>query len=65
LIATDETRHAAYLKDALHRKVSPITAQAIISEWQTRKVNAIFALVWSLVEKKGSLPPLVQKYVEN
>lgn len=43
-IAQDETRHSAYLYEALHRCLAPAQARAVINEWQTRKVNAMLAV---------------------
>ncbi|MBD2021427.1 ferritin-like domain-containing protein [Leptolyngbya sp. FACHB-36] len=59
-IAKDETGHAAYLREALERRLSPIAAEAAIDHWRTRKVNAMLAMVTSLVQKGGKLPSLVQ-----
>jgi len=59
-IAEDESRHASYLYEALHRRMSPQAAELVIDEWQTRKVNAIFAMMWNLIQKSGKLPPLVR-----
>ncbi|MGF1478460.1 MAG: ferritin-like domain-containing protein [Cyanophyceae cyanobacterium] len=58
-VAQDETRHAAYLHEALHRRLSAAEAQAVIDEWRTRKVNALLAMVGNLAQGKGN-PTLVR-----
>ena len=59
-VAQDETRHASYLHEALHRRLSTTEAQAVIDQWRTRKVNALLAMVGGLLERGGNSPSLVQ-----
>lgn len=59
-VAQDETRHAAYLYEALNRRLSPSEAQEVIDQWRTRKVNALWAMVGNLFQKGGQSPSLVQ-----
>ena len=49
-VAQDETRHAAYLLEALHRRLSAAEVQAVVDEWRTRKVNAMLAMVGSFLQ---------------
>jgi len=60
-VAQDETRHAAYLRESLERRLSKHEADAVLDEWRTRKVNALLAMVGSLLEKGGKTPTLVQE----
>jgi rubrerythrin len=59
-IAADETRHAAYLREAMERRLTTDTVQNLIDEWRTRKVNAMFAMVSNLMQKGGKTQSLVQ-----
>ena len=59
-IAQDETGHAAYLYEALHRRLPHSAVAATVEEWRTRKVNALLAMVGNLFQ--GHNPPsLVQE----
>lgn len=57
-IANDEKGHAAYLRAALERCLSPAAAHTHIDNWRTRKVNAMLAMVTSLIQKGGKMPSL-------
>ncbi len=59
-IANDETGHAAYLYEALERRLDTATVSQVVDEWRTRKVNAMLAMVGNLVQKNGQTPTLVQ-----
>lgn len=59
-VAQDETGHAAYLREAIERRLPVDTVQQLIDEWRTRKVNAMLAMVTNLVQKGGKSPSLVQ-----
>lgn len=59
-IAQDETGHAAYLKEAMERRLSPLAVEAAIDDWRTRKVNAMLAMVTGLFQK-GGFPTMVQE----
>lgn len=59
-IAADETRHAAYLREAMERRLPEDTVQSLIDEWRTRKVNAMLAMVSNLMQKGGKTQSLVQ-----
>ena len=60
-IANDETRHAAYLYEALHRRLSDSAAAAVVEEWRQRKVNALIAMASNLFQKGGKIPSMVQE----
>jgi rubrerythrin len=60
-IAQDETGHAAYLKEALSRRLSSMQVNAVIDTWRTRKVNALIAMVQGFLSKGGNLPVLTQE----
>jgi rubrerythrin len=59
-VASDETGHAAYLREALERRLTAQAVDAVIDSWRTRKVNAILAMVGSFVQKSGKSPSLVR-----
>lgn len=59
-VAQDETGHAAYLREAMERRLSADAMQGLIDEWRTRKVNAMIAMVTNLIQKGGKTPSLVQ-----
>jgi rubrerythrin len=58
-VAQDETRHAAYLYEALQRRLSPVQVDAIVDRWRTRKVNALLAMMGDLLQKGGQRRSLV------
>ena len=60
-IANDETRHAAYLYEALQRRLSDNAAAAVVEEWRQRKVNALIAMASNLFQKGGKIPSIVQE----
>lgn len=60
-IAQDEQRHAAYLREAMLRRMPYSQALALMDEWRTRKVNAMIAMVTNLIQKQGQMPSLVQE----
>lgn len=59
-IAQDETGHAAYLYEALHRRLSHAAVVAAVDEWRTRKVSAMLAIVGNLFQGHKQ-PSLVQE----
>ncbi|HEY9639554.1 MAG TPA: hypothetical protein V6C57_03680, partial [Coleofasciculaceae cyanobacterium] len=59
-IAKDEEGHAAYLLEALHRRLPYAEVTALVDEWRTRKVEAMMAMVGNLVQKGGKLPSIAQ-----
>lgn len=59
-VAKDETGHAAYLREALGRRMDAIAVDQVIDQWRTRKVNAMLAMVTNLLQKSGQGPSLVQ-----
>lgn len=59
-IAHDETGHAAYLYEAMMRRMPAASVQKLVDEWRTRKVNALLAMVGGLIQRSGKTPSLVQ-----
>ncbi|MBW4576529.1 MAG: ferritin-like domain-containing protein [Aphanothece sp. CMT-3BRIN-NPC111] len=59
-IAQDETGHAAYLLEALKRRLSAADVEKVVDEWRSRKVNALLAMVGNFINKSGKQPTLVQ-----
>lgn len=60
-VANDETGHAAYLREALERRLPLSEVNQVLDNWRTRKVNALVAMVKGFVEKGGKLPVLTQE----
>jgi hypothetical protein len=59
-VAKDETTHAAYLYEAMTRRMSLTQVQKLIDEWRIRKVNATFAFASNLLQGKAPNRSLVQ-----
>ena len=59
-IAQDETGHAAYLYEAMLRRLPAADVQKLADEWRTRKVNALIATVSGLLQGGGKTPSMVQ-----
>ena len=59
-IAQDETGHAAYLYEAMMRRLPAADVQKLVDEWRTRKVNALVAMVGGLLQKNGKTPSMVR-----
>jgi rubrerythrin len=59
-VANDEVGHAAYLREAMERRLPADAVERLINEWRTRKVNALLAMVTNLIQKGGKSPSLVQ-----
>ena len=47
-VAEDETRHAAYLYEAMQRRLSAKEVDALVAEWRQRKIDAMFAMVGNM-----------------
>ncbi len=52
-VAKDETGHAAYLHEAMTRRMSKLEVQKLVDEWRTRKVNALLAFANNLLQNNG------------
>lgn len=59
-IAEDETTHAAYLYEAMERRMSATKVQELVDEWRQRKVNALTAYVTSKLQGKDNSPSLTE-----
>jgi rubrerythrin len=64
-IAKDEEGHAGYLREAIERRLGYAQAEALITEWRTRKVNAMVAMVTNLLQKGGQMPSLARDGVPS
>lgn len=64
-IAQDETGHAAYLYEAMTRRMPGYQVQKLVDEWRTRKVNALLAMVGGLLQGNGNTRSLVQDGVPS
>ncbi len=64
-ISKDEEGHAAYLREAMERRLPKPTVDALIDDWRTRKVNAMLVMVNGLMQRNGQMPSLVQDGVPN
>jgi hypothetical protein len=49
-IAQDEKRHAAYLYEAMQRRLSPVQVESLIEEWRARKVKAVWAAIGDMIQ---------------
>lgn len=59
-IAEDEAGHAAYLYEAMTRRLPVAEVEKLVEEWRMRKVSATFALIKAFLLNGGELPLLVQ-----
>ena len=59
-VAQDETGHAAYLREAIQRRLPADAVERLIDQWRNSKVNAMMAMVTNLIQKGGKSPSLVQ-----
>jgi rubrerythrin len=59
-IAKDETTHAAYLYEAMTRRMSASKVQQLVDEWRTRKVNALVAFASNMLQGNDNRSSLVQ-----
>lgn len=59
-IAADEKGHAAYLLEAMERRLPYAAVIALVDEWRSRKVNALVAMVTSLAQKGGKMPSMAR-----
>ncbi len=59
-VAQDETRHAAYLYEAMQRRLPTLEVEALVAEWRRRKIDAMFAMVADMIETGGSSRSLVK-----
>jgi len=47
------------------RRMPAADVQKLVDEWRTRKVNALLAMVGSLLQRSGKTPSLVQDGVRQ
>ncbi|MEH2161037.1 MAG: ferritin-like domain-containing protein [Nostoc sp.] len=59
-IAQDETGHAAYLYEAMMRRMPAAKVEKLVDMWRTRKVNAVLAMVGGILQRNGETRSLVQ-----
>ncbi|MEM9509446.1 MAG: ferritin-like domain-containing protein [Cyanobacteria bacterium P01_E01_bin.35] len=59
-VAQDETRHAAYLYQAMQRRISTAEVDRLIEEWRKRKIDAMFAMVVDMLTTGGNSRSLVK-----
>ncbi|MGF1490909.1 MAG: ferritin-like domain-containing protein [Microcoleaceae cyanobacterium] len=64
-IAQDETRHAAYLYEALHRRLPAIEAMKVIDQWRQRKTDALLAMTGNFIQRQGQMRSMVQDAAPN
>ncbi|MEB3219492.1 MAG: ferritin-like domain-containing protein [Nostocales cyanobacterium 94392] len=61
-IAKDETTHAAYLYEAMTRRMSVTQVEQLVDEWRSRKVNAITAYVTNKLQGEDNQRSLVEDH---
>ncbi|WP_341527235.1 ferritin-like domain-containing protein [Nostoc sp. UHCC 0302] len=59
-IAKDETGHAAYLYEAMLRRMSANQVEQLVDKWRNRKINALLAMVGGILQRNGETRSLVQ-----
>ena len=59
-VAKDETRHAAYLYEAMQRRLPQSEVDALVAQWRQRKIDAMFAMVNDMLKTGGSSRSLVK-----
>ena len=59
-VADDETRHAAYLYEAMQRRLPQAEVDALVADWIKRKIDAMFAMVGDMIKTGGSSRSLVK-----
>lgn len=59
-VAKDETRHAAYLYEAMQRRLSQAEVDVLVAEWRQRKIDAMFAMVNDMIQTGGNSRSLVK-----
>ncbi|MEA5605406.1 ferritin-like domain-containing protein [Nostoc sp. UHCC 0252] len=59
-IAQDETGHAAYLYEAMMRRMPAAKVEKLVDMWRIRKVNAVLGMVGGILQRKGETRSLVQ-----
>ena len=59
-IAKDETGHAAYLYEAMMRRMPAAEVEKLVYEWRTRKINALLAMLGGIFQRQENPPSLVK-----
>lgn len=59
-VGRDETRHAAYLREAMHRHLSFVEVESSIRTWRDRKTRALIASTTSLLQKGGRMAQMAE-----
>ncbi|MUG98725.1 ferritin-like domain-containing protein [Scytonema sp. UIC 10036] len=59
-IAKDETGHAAYIYEAMMRRMPAASVEKLINEWRTRKTNAMLAFAGNMLQGKNNSRSMVQ-----
>ena len=59
-VANDETRHAAYLYEAMQRRLPQADVDALVADWRKRKIDAMFAMVGDMIQTGGNSRSLVK-----
>lgn len=64
-VSEDEQRHASYLKEAMQRRYGYFATESLINEWRSRKVDALMAMVGSMIERRGAMRTLAQDRTDD
>ena len=59
-VAQDETRHAAYLYEAMQRRLPQSEVDALVADWRKRKIDSMFAMVRDTLEHGDRARSLVK-----
>ena len=64
-VARDETRHAAYLYEAMQRRLPQAKIDELVADWRKRKIDAMFAMVGETLKTGGNSRSLVKDGVPS
>ena len=64
-MAKDETRHAAYLYEAMQRRLPQREVDVLVADWRKRKIDSMFAMVRDTITNGGNSRSLVKDGVPS
>lgn len=64
-VARDETRHAAYLYEAMQRRLPQAEIDRLVADWRKRKIDAMLAMVGETLKTGGNSRSLVKDGAPN
>ena len=64
-VAKDEARHAAYLYEAMQRRLPQREVDVLVADWRKRKIDSMFAMVRDTITNGGNSRSLVKDGVPS